>query len=260
MRRLLSTAFAVVLLLGLAALAVLARPNDATQMAPARADSGVTTQTDSPAVIQPSGLKPMAPAAPSATQKYNAIGLPLDSSAQFSYNADGLANYIGASVQQVLRLDARRKAFDSWYPASQDGYIGGIYTETPFTLTVGGGYWVLLDSTSPTVLSFVGNVPAAGSVKFTFVGTSPTCSNNQITVPLDQAGITNADLLANSIGAANVDQVLRLNAARQGFDSWYPASQDGYVDGVYTETPFDVKIGYPYWICLLVGANDQVWP
>lgn len=251
MKNLLSSVAIIVVLaaLGLSTVIALPRGIDATA-APAQAPSIEVAN---------------APDAPTATQNYNAIGLPLDVQSNwtaegYSYDADGLADYIGTSVQQVLRLDASRQDFDSWFPATQDGFVGGVYTTTPYPLATGGNYWVLVDSTSPTVVSFVGDVPAQGSVTFTLVGTSPTCSNNGITLPLDQSSVTNADELASSIGATNVDQVLQLNAARQDFDSWFPATQDGFVNGVYTTTPFAVKIGYPYWVCAQAGANGVVWP
>lgn len=246
------TSLAIIVLLAALALAtVLALPRGmgaATASAPAA----------------PASAPLIEPAAPTAA-KYNVVGMPLDATQQFAsqglgFNSDGLADFVGSSVTQVLRWNTARQEFDSWDPVYNEGVVNGVYTTTPFALAVGGSYWLLVNATAPTVVSFVGDVPAAGSVKFTLKGTSPTCSYNAITIPLEQSSLTNSDLLADSISTTQVSQVLRWNAARQEFDTWDPVYNEGVVDGVYTTTPFSTRIGYPYWVCLLAGVNGNVWP
>lgn len=250
MRRVLSTVIAVALLLGLGALAVMALP------------SGSTPMTASSLAAAPLAAEPDAPA---AVENYNMIGLPLNSETNFTgqsltWDADGLANYVGNSVQQVLRWDKDLQSYDSWDPETGDGYIGGNYTSEAFPLEVGHAFWMLLDSSGPEIVSFVGDVPAANTIKFTWKGTSPSCSYNEITIPLEQSALTDSDVLADDVGVAAVSQVLKWDANLQSFDSWDPNTNDGYVGGDYTTQAFEVKIGYPYVLCLTADADGIDWP
>jgi hypothetical protein len=251
MRRVLTTVLAVALLLGLGALAVLALPNANASLAGAPLSAAAPD---------------FEPEAPLATNNYNAIGMPLNAanqftSAGFGFDSDGLASLVGSSVSQVLQWNNTRQEFDTWNPVSNTGVVNGLFTTTPFALAVGGSYWLLVDSTSPTVVSFVGDVPAQNSVKFTLVGPVSGCSYNALTIPLEQSSLTNSDLLADSINAAGqVSQVLQWNAVRQEFDTWNPVSNTGVVNGLFTTTPFATKIGYPYMICGAAAVNGQVWP
>jgi hypothetical protein len=205
------------------------------------------------------------PEAPAAAENYNHIAMPLNAanqftSAGFGFNSQGLAQLVGSSVKQVMRWDAARQANDTWDPANGDGFVGGVYTTTPFPLAVGGAYWLLLDSSGPNIVSFVGDVPGSGTVKFTLAGTSPNCAYNEFSLPLEQSTLTNVGLLAGSLSATDTAQVLRWDAARQAVDTWDPINGDGFVGGVYTTTPWEVKIGYPYYACITAGANGKVWP
>lgn len=253
MKRAVSTALAVALLLGLGALAVLALPGAYSALAPTASAAA------------PGAFQSMAPAVTAGIARYNVIGMPLGAAAQFAslglgFDADGLADLIGPSVTQILRWNASRQDFDSWDPVNNDGYANGNPITSPFQLTVGEAYWVLVDSAAPDVVSFVGDVPLAGSVKFTLVGASAGCAYNQVTIPLEQSGLSDADLLADSISLAEVAQVLRWNAVRQDFDSWDPANNEGYVGGDPVTTPWAVRLGYPYMVCLNAGVNGHTWP
>ncbi|HBX67914.1 MAG TPA: hypothetical protein DEH25_00555 [Chloroflexi bacterium] len=195
--------------------------------------------------------------------KYNAIAMPLDAEQSFAdlgylYNSQGLLDYIGSSASQVLRLNASRQDFDSWFSGGF-GVVDGIFTTTPFPLNTGEEYWILVNSNSPTSFSVVGEVPAAGSVDFTLIGSNP-CKYNGISIPLDQSEISNAVELSASIG--NIEQVLRLNTEHQDFDTWFVTANFGIVGGIFTTNPddFPVKIGYPYWVCVNTTGNNTVWP
>ena len=240
MKRLILTALAVALLLSLGALAVLAR-GGGDILTPA--DSGVS------AAAQPqTAAAPDAPAAPDANM-FNFIALPLDSSSSITpFRASGLAAYIGSSVKQVMKWNSDLQGFDTFVP--------GVSPPVPpfdFSLVVGGSYFLELGS-GTTVLSLVGNVPASGSISQSLLpGSSATeCRFNSISIPLDRADITNAQGLAADVGG--VSQVMTWNATLQGFDS--------YVPGVSPPVPpfnFDVKIGYPYFLC--VNSNGPTtWP
>jgi hypothetical protein len=248
--RTLSTIVAVALLLGLSALAVLAMPGSSAPM-------NASAVAAAPLAAEPD--------APAAAQNYNMIAIPLDSTAQFasaalSFDSQGLAQLVGASVMQVMRWDKTRQAYDTWDPINGDGFVGGAYTITPFPLAIGGAYWLLVDSAAPPVVSFVGNVPDANTIEFTLTGSSPTCSYNEVSLPLEQAALTNSDQLADSISTTEVTQVLRWNPFAQTFDTWDPINNDGFVAGAYVTTAWDVKIGYPYVVCLSSGVNGSVWP
>ena len=251
MKRVLTTLLAVALLLGLGALAVLAMPNANAPLAAAPVVSAAAA----------------APEAVDAAENYNMIAMPLDATDQFTnggfgFNSQGLAELVGASVKQVMRWDESYQRYDTWDPINQDGFVGGAYTTTPFALGVGGAYWLLLDIDGPGVVSFVGDVPEANSIKFTLVGTSPSCSYNEVSVPLEQSGIGDSDQLADSVSAVegDVTQVLRWNASMQVFDTWDPINGDGFVGGGYVTVPWEVKIGYPYVVCLSAGVNGTMWP
>ncbi len=254
MGRVLSTIIAVALLLGLGALAVLALPGAGAPM------------TAGSVVAAPLAAEPDAPAA--GVSKYNVIGMPLDAAAQFTslggFNSDGLGNLLGTSVTQVLAWNTTRQEFDSWDPIADRGTVDGVRVYTPFDLAVGGSYWLLVDSLSPDVVSFVGDVPLAGSVKYGLSAGPTGCTYNAITIPLDQSTLTDADLLGEDISAGispiAVSQVLQWNASRQEFDSWDPGANRGTVDGVRVYTPFATKIGYPYWVCILSTLNAVNWP
>lgn len=231
MGRVLSTIVAVVLLLGLGALAVLALPGAGAPM------------TASSAAAAPLAAEPDAPAAPAALENYNLIALPLDSQAQFTaagatWDAKGLAQFIGTGVTQVLRWDSS-VGFQIWYPLTNRG--------TNFPLVVSGTYFVLLDSNATSnVVSFVGGVPNMGSVQYDLVGGTP-CVYNSFMVPLDQSAITSETLLGQAL--VNAEQVLSWDANSQNWLIWYPATGRG--------STFPVKVGYPYFACM---AANKTWP
>jgi hypothetical protein len=258
MKRLVSTALAVALLLGLGALAVLARGG-----------GEILTPADN---VVSAAAQPQTAAAPDvpASSKYNMIALPLNVQANWSssnpaipLNSQGLAQYVGlSSVTQVLRWDPARQAYDQWFPADGSGLVGGQYTEDPYALATGRVYRLLLNNAnlSLNLVSFVGDVPDAGSIKFILVGAT-ACKYNQVSIPLEQSDISDSDKLATSMGGpTKVSQVLRWDATRQAYDQWFPADGSGLVGGLYTETAYPVQIGYPYVVCLLAGANNVQWP
>lgn len=218
MNRVLTTVLAVALLLGLGALAVLALPGASAPLAAAPFVSAA------------------APDAPMATNTFNVIALPLHSDAQFDYKASSLLNYIGSSVQQVLTWDAANQLYVFLYP---DGF------GDDFDLRTGGVYWLEVDKDAPPVASFVGDVPDPGTINFGLVG-GPTCMWNEISIPLDQGSITLASELITAIG--DVDQVVSWDAAAGIYTFLYA---DGFGDD------FDVRIGYPYGVCMLA---NKTWP
>lgn len=239
MKRALSTILAVALLLGLGALAVLALPNAAT-----------------PAAAIPVAVAggSAAPAAPAAAQNFNMISMPLDATNQFTsagytFTADGLMQLAGGGtkVKQVGHWQAGAGTYETWTWDPDEGKAVG----TDFGLEVGQAYWLLLESTASNVISFVGDVPAQGSISFSLVRNDP-CAFNQFSIPLDQSTITNADDLMTALSAK---QVSRWIASSQTFESWTWDPDEGKAVGIN----FPVQIGYPYVACLLTGTPTN-WP
>lgn len=250
MNRVLTTALAVVLLLGLGALAVLAMPG------------GNTALNAAPFVSAAPELSPDVWTGP----RFNHIALPLNPGTSLSpFTAQGLLDYIGTSALQVANLNATTQALDFWDGTLGFGIVDGIpiYDPAEYPLVVGHAYLVQLDSTHPvdTPFSIVGGVPEIGDVSFTLVGGSP-CKYNEIAVPLDQydQNLTDAALLAGAVG--NVDVVAEFNAANQNLDFWDLGLGFGIVNGIpiYDPTEFPVRLGYPYLICVNTSGDSDVWP
>jgi hypothetical protein len=185
-----------------------------------------------------------APASLAVTNKYNMIALPLDASGVISpFKASGLAAY-QTGTKQVLKWNASSQKYDSYTPGVSPPFAN-------FALAIGGSYLLLVDNTAGNTFSIVGNVPAQGSVKFSFlVGTAAACKYNALSVPLDRSDITKASQLATAIGG--VKQVLAWDATQQKYKSFSPGVSPPFAD-------FSVSIGYPYLVCLNNLAPAQ-WP
>jgi hypothetical protein len=272
MKRFVSTALVVVLLLGLGTFAVLAR-GGGDILTPAGNAVAAAAQSQTAA----------APDAP-LSSKYNMIALPLDVQAnwsdpnnpvQYAFDSQGLAEYVGlASVEQVLHWDPApgHQRYDSWFidsglPNGGYGYVNNGLVTDPWSLTTGHVYRLLLNNTSSslTSVSFVGDVPDKNSLKFTLYG-ADACQYNEVSVPLEQATLTTSRALADSMGGmANVAQVLQWNASLQLYNSWFPDDSlenggYGYIGTTLVTAPWSVDIGYPYRVCLLAGAQGDEWP
>jgi len=232
MKRFLFTTVFVALVLVLAVAAVFAlKSPDAVQ----------TAAVEAPALASPASVL-----APTAGEKYNFIAMPLDASDTITpFKASGLASYHGSSVKAVLKWDASSSGYTTYVP-------GVSPPPLDFDLAVGGAYFLLLDSSSSSVLSLVGDVPAQGSVVHTLVPESAAtgCRYNAISIPLDQSSITKASNLAAAIGG--VDSVLDWDASSQSYTTYVPGVSPPPLD-------FDVNIGYPYFVCLDNSAPTQ-WP
>lgn len=239
MNRVLTTVLAVALLLGLGALAVLALPGASTPLAAAPFVSAAPDAQE----VTPDAVA--APDAPEALEYYF-IALPLDSQDQFTaagatWDADGLGDFIGPGVSQVLQWDemAEPAGWQVRFPTAGRGVL--------FDLRVGWPYFVLVDgSVTVDTVSFVGDVPPAGTPQRILQGGDP-CVYNAIMVPLNRDDISDQ----TELGAAlvNADQVLSWSADEQRWLIYYPKAGRG--------APFEVKIGYPYFACM---SADTTWP
>jgi hypothetical protein len=241
MKRFVSTALTVALLLGLGILAMLARGGGAL-LPPTR-------------TVPVALAAPQTAAAPDATipgPKWNAIAIALNTTPAIP-NAQALAEAI-TGTQRLLMWDKNAQAFDFYVP---DPVVEGGWGNN-FDLSVGMPVMVQVDSSAPGVFSMVGNVPPktgeTGAVQWTLVGGSP-CKWNFISIPFDRSGVTTAQQLADAIGRGKVERLLVWDASAnvQAFDFYVPDPivADGWGNN------FDVKIGYPYLVCLNTGT---VWP
>lgn len=204
-----------------------------------------TTATASAPAANPAAPSMEVARAPEASNTYNVIAMPLDAEQQFldagvSFDGAGLAEIVGPGVQQVLEWNPSTNTYLSYIPG-----FGG----DDINLEVGGVYWLELDSTAGDIVSFVGDVPAQGSVSFALVRpASSGCTYNDISIPLDRDDITTPQGLADDIG--NVEQVLQWNPQTNTYLEFYPG---------FGGDDFDIKIGYPYHVCLQPGGATT-WP
>lgn len=241
MKNLVSLIVFALVFLGLGAMALMAAPGGADLVAefnPSES-AGSAPQTNS--------------AAPAATNKYNMIALPLDSTASISpFTASGLVAYHGSGVIEVLEWDAITQTFNSFDPVNDPPF-----PPFDFPLATGGSYMLLVDSSSSDVISFVGDVPAQGSISFALNPGTATCKYDSLSIPLDRDDLTSASELAADIGAVTgisaVDEVLVWDVASQTFNSFDPVNDPPFL-------PFDfaVEIGYPYMVCTR-GTSQIDW-
>ncbi len=147
--------------------------------------------------------------------------------------ADEVATEIGG----VTRLQYWNAATQSW--VTRD-YVNGTGPDFPvptgFVLRVEG------DASLPGVITWVGDVPAAGSVVNNLV-----VGTNQLIIPLDVTYLTDAASLADDIG--NLMWVRQWNAARQRFQTYFVSTGSGF--------NFVVVSGNGYYVASSVSA---VWP
>jgi hypothetical protein len=169
------------------------------------------------------------------------LAVPLDLSPVIT-DADSYADSIDPlHVLQALKWDPVLQTFLAW--SNEFGFGDNFPTE------VGDYIFVAVDASAPSVASFVGIVPDPGSVDFNLVqGTSSNCALNFLSIPLDQPGLTSADVLADSIGNPNppgpatVLQALDWESSLQNFFAW--SNEFGFGDD------FPTTIGYPYIVCM----------
>lgn len=184
------------------------------------------------------------------------IALPLDVSTVIT-DAESLADWVETeggvpfgTVKQVQKWDAPSQTFLTW------SHVSG--TGNNFPLQTGDYVFLRVNEDAPAVVSFVGRVPEPGEVVFSLTPGTPTkCKMNFLSLPLDQAAITNADQLADAIGTPNPPgppSVLRArdwDAIDRRLVTWDNRRNRG--------TLFSTFIGYPYIVCLSDTA-PTAWP
>lgn len=176
---------------------------------------------------------------------YNMIALPLQVPA--ITDADSLAQYVcwPHCTDQVWSWVAADQNWQVWLP-KPPAFGFNFLTRT------GGAYFLLLDSTAPAVVTFVGGVPDRESITFPITpGSGGVCSQNLISIPLDKDGITNADELAADMGDT-VDQTWNWVAASQNWQYRLPKPPAFGPN-------FSTRIGYPYFVCVDQYA-PATWP
>jgi hypothetical protein len=121
---------------------------------------------------------------------------------------------------------------------------------------VGVPVFVLVDESASSTFTLAGDVPVPGTVTFEMTGGSP-CRWNHISLPFEQAAVTNAQELAEAIRGADdlaVEQLLQWDAAIQNFVYWAPAPAGGPAG---LGTNFATSIGHDVFVCL---SKEITWP
>lgn len=173
--------------------------------------------------------------------KYTTIGIPLETT-QFSTAAEAADAFGGADdVEQVLRYVSSTGTFLAWFEKTSDG--------DNFNINLGDKLYVMLDESGDSNFTLYGQVPAQGSIQYSFTNGQYT----DLIVPLEKISVTTANGLATDIAGSlsNVGQVLYFNPATQ--------SNSSYFSGSPPFLNFSVKAGYPYSV--LANSNTpETWP
>ncbi len=225
MKRILSSIIYAGLMLALAAAAYLAFPG--------RAD--IAAQPDP---IVDAGSAPAAQAqSPAAAINWTNISVPLSTSVT---TADGLAAYIDPVGNSIIRVGR-------WDAATQSLVIrnvGSPFGQPNFNISIGQWLFIGANSSAPTTMTWVGDVPGEGSITYTLKANGWT----GIMLPLDQGSITTADALGSAIGS--VTRVARWDANSQSLVIRNVGSPFG-------QPNFAIQIGYPYFVYSTSQVN---WP
>jgi hypothetical protein len=193
-------------------------------------------------------------AGPVGDTALNDIGIPLQVTGSGITTAETLADYIEteagvpvATIRQLLKWDAFLGNFLAW---SHEFSFGD-----DFAVNMGDFVFLTIDENGPATTTLVGRVPNLAEVSFALAPGVPLgdCALNFITLPLDQAALTTADLLSDDIGTPDVTvvQALDWDAPLQNFLAW--SNVFGFGDN------FPTSIGYPYIVCLDDTAPAS-WP
>lgn len=243
----LSSLFAFALLLfALGALAYTALNGTSTSLA----------QGEPPVVAGQAGLAEVAalePAAPLATNKWNALAIPLDVG---TMTADNVATYIQSfcnpacpgAVKKVSRWDA---VAQTWVTRP----VGGFFPPT-FNVFPGMALLIEVDSTlNSSSFAWVDDVPvqcpADGCIRYGTGNLQALNTNgwNFIMIPLDKSAPMTADTLAADIGS--VTKVSKWDASAQ---TWVTRPVGGFFPPNYA-----VQSGYPYLV-LTANTASSTWP
>jgi hypothetical protein len=257
MKRIFSTVIAIALLLGLGALAVLAR-GGGDALSPAQSTSAlaapVTQGEIADSVTAPAAPELSSPQA--STTGFNWVTLPLSIPAlvMASDLRSDIQNTTGKTVNAVQKWNAVAQSYQTYAPKPPPLPSGD------FALQVGGAYRVSVSGGgTEAVWSIVGGVPDATEFVYTLHETG-TSDFNWIMLPLDKAGITmasglKADIEAHSSAAVTVLAVSGWNAIAQSYQTYAPKPPP------LPSGDFAVKIGYPYRVTVDVTSQTSVvWP
>ncbi len=230
MKRVISTLVFAAALLGLGAMAFAAMPGL----------GGDTAVADNVDVVADAGASTAA--TNNATSAYNAIGVPLDNGI---YDAAQLLTDIGNNSGITPTAITKYEPGVGFVSYDPNDFFGVSYP-----ITVGMGVFILVEGVSTDTYAFVGEVPPAGSISFDLAYNAPdVCTYNLITLPLDQGDITNTTEWTTALGGSSVVGNITQYVPGSGFISYDPND--------FFATPFDVSIGYPYFVCV---KSAITWP
>ena len=265
MKRLVSTTLAVALLLGLGALAVLARGggdilSPADNVVPAAVSARFASVAAVPVAQADTNTPAAESAAPAVTIGWNAIALPLDMSSSITMASHLKASYRSfcptdtpcpTGVARISRWDSANQKWVTW---------AGTINPPDFAVYPGQALLVGINAGTPIAsTAIVGNVPprcpSTGCIQY---GVSPGLSAlvstgwNFIMIPLDKTGPTMADSLMQDMDATGkVTKVSTWDAPNQ---KWTTRTK-----GTINPANYAVSTGYPYLV-YSNGTSTATWP
>jgi hypothetical protein len=247
MKRFVSTALVVVLLLGLGTLAVLARGG-----------GDILTPAGNVAAAQPQTAA--APEAPAATIGWNAIALPLDMSGSVTM-ASQLKAHIQSFCPPATPCPNGVARISRWDSVNQK-WVTWAGTINPPDFPVYPGQALLIGINAGTAIgstAILGNVPpqcpATGCIQYGISSGLPALVStgwNFIMIPLDKTGPTTADALMTDMDASGkVTKVSTWDAPNQ---KWTTRTK-----GTINPANYAVSTGYPYLV-YSNGTSTTTWP
>jgi hypothetical protein len=234
MKRTLIHSLLIALVLGSTSVAGAARqPEASAAQTPLRAAVSAPVSSIFTAPLAPTGL--------------SIVAIPLDVAESGIVDANTLGLHIEAggtegAVKQLLKWDVATQTFLAY--SHEYGYGDNFEVKL-------GDVVLLIMEGGPADVTLEGRKPDPGEVQYTLTASQPgtECALNFISLPFDQAHITDADLLSDAIGG--VVQALDWDEGMQMYQAW--SNLYGYGDN------FAVQPGHAYMVCL-DQSTPQLWP
>lgn len=176
------------------------------------------------------------------TPNINTIAIPLEVSGLT--NVSEIASMIGAgNAFSIMKHDAANQTYIIYNPSSSSG---------DFTINVGDSIILSLTPSAPSLISFVGRVPNAGSIVHTLVP-PPSSSGGYFQFLMMPPEKTNyfASNVAQDLGVSSVFLVMKYDSSTQQFISYNP--------NVGSAGDFEIHPNESFFVSIGNGANTT-WP
>lgn len=155
--------------------------------------------------------------------------------------ASDVANEIDPNGS-IIKVSRWRSDIGQW-----ETYVVSDPFSNDFSVSTGDALFVAADSNAPATASWVGDVPAQGSISYSLVPNQW----NSIMIPLDQDG--QFDMTASGL-AANIGGVVKVSHWLNDIQQW-----ETYIVSDPFSNDFPVRLGYPYFI-LTNDSPPANWP